>query len=215
MKHFILISIFILGLGLYLSRAQSINQISIYPSHPSSHDTVHLISDFSYYGNCTYGLVSAAVLQNDSVIEIYPEYCGYGASTLCHAVDTFTMGVLGEGNYNIILEYHQGTVCAGGFDAVIASFDTSLYIGALSVNNLDAIVADVRIYPNPTKDYLNIEINNSESAQIKLLTVSGQLLIEKAFIRQTKLDLTGLAERSYVLMIVNNRSIVSQKIVIE
>lgn len=216
MKPLILISILLFSISLAnLSWAQGINQISIYPSNPTGNDTVYLISDFSYYGNCTYGLVSAAVLQNDSVIQIYPEYCGFGDSTLCHAIDTFSMGILAEGNYNIELEYHQGTVCAGGFDAIIANFDTSLYIGALSVNTTDAFEDKICIYPNPTQDYLNIEMDHTESTQIKLLTMAGKLVLQTEFESQIKLNTTSLAKASYLLVIEHEGRTVSHKIVIE
>ena len=90
--------------GNQLTFGQGVNNITIQPSNPTATDTVFVISDFSYYGNCAVGLVNEDIIQSGTVINIYPEYCGFGGSTLCNSVDTFSLGVLPIGNYIVNIE---------------------------------------------------------------------------------------------------------------
>jgi hypothetical protein len=123
----------ILFIGTQMSYGQIVNSASLHPNSPTSTDTILVISDFSYFGNCTVGLVNYTTNQTNFVIDIHPEYCGYGDSTWCNVIDTFSLGVLPVGNYTINIEYHQGTVCGGSFDTIIETHSTTLEIGSLSI----------------------------------------------------------------------------------
>lgn len=108
-----------------LSNAQVLNHITISPANPTSTDSIKIITDFSYFGNCSFGMVYSYSSINDSVIYIAPTYCGYGDSTLCTSIDTLTLGPFQEGNYALIIDFHQGSVCPiSDFDAQLVQFDT-------------------------------------------------------------------------------------------
>src|SRR5687767_8286719 len=100
--------------------AQTVNLIYTIPYVPSPGDSIKIVSDFSYYGNCSYGMVSLYSYLQDSTIIVIPTYCGYGDSTWCNSIDTFTVGPYPEGSYSLHIEYHQGSICPiSGFDATI------------------------------------------------------------------------------------------------
>jgi len=151
-----------------LSLAQVVNSITIIPSNPSTTDTIKIISDFSYFGNCSFGLVSQYTWFTDSTIHVEPTYCGYGATTLCNSIDTFNIGTYPIANYIIRIDYHQGSVCPfSGFDATIAQFDTTFTVSPTSglLDNSHEKEVGISIYPNPNEGRFSMK---SESKIISL-----------------------------------------------
>ena len=192
--------------------AQGVNNITIKPSNPSSNDTIIVISDFSYYGNCSYALVNSQIDTLGFVINIYPEYCGFGDSTLCSSIDTFSIGILAVGNYTINIEYHQGSVCPiSSFDSIIAFIDTSIYIGALSTNSITSNNHDIIIYPNPSSNFINIK-SNKHIKSINLFDISGK---EISFLfNDNNLDMSLIRPGFYILIIeLNNGKRIKKEII--
>ena len=161
--------------------AQTVNQITIYPTNPAFSDTIYVVSDFSYNGNCTYGMTYLQSWMIGSSVYLLPTYCGYGAPTSCNSIDTFKIDPLPDGIYNINIEYHQGSVCpVSGFDATIAQFDTIISVGDItSVSEITNTV--INIYPNPANDYVKINYENLISVgglNVKIINLSGQQVFE-------------------------------------
>lgn len=152
---------------------QVVNSIIVQPNNSTNNDSIFIISDFSYYGNCSEGLVQAQIIQGGSDITIYPEYCGYGDSMLCNAVDTFSLGVLPIGNYSVDIEYHQGTVCGGSFDEIIANIDTSFTVRFTSTKIKNFKEFDIEIFPNPILDFVRLT-SKETIKEIKLFDLVGQ-----------------------------------------
>ena len=204
--------LFIIALaGNQFTFGQVVNNITIQPSNPTATDTVFVISDFSYYGNCAVGLVNAQINQSGSVINIYPEYCGFGAPTLCNVLDTFSLGVLPIGNYSVNIEYHQGTVCAGSFDTIIANFDTTFQIVTLSTGSIITQDMGISVFPNPTSDF--IELKSKESIKgIKLFDMTGKE--SRILFNDNCIDMRLLNSGFYILYIeLNNGIIVTKEII--
>jgi hypothetical protein len=157
MKH-----VFALLTGITLftvsGNAQTLNQITILPEHPTAQDTILIISDFSYEGECSYGLVGTHIQPTDTAIYIYPVYCGYGLTSMCNSVDTFKINPLTPGAYRIEIEYHQGSICPiSGFDALLFEFDTMVVVGTTGVSGADFRRSPFHIYPNPASTYFTVE----------------------------------------------------------
>jgi hypothetical protein len=136
------------------SKSQVVNQITISPTYPTEADTIVVVSNFSYYGDCSYGMVYSNTFIEDSIIYIVPTYCGYGDSSLCTSIDTFTFGPFQHGNYAIRLDYHQGSICPiSDFDIDLAQFDTSISVGILTSNNtfnpIEMRTSSIQVFPNP------------------------------------------------------------------
>ena len=165
-------------------------------NNPTSNDTIFVTSDFSYYGNCSFGLVNTQIIQTGSLINIYPEYCGFGDSTLCKAVDTFSLGVLPAGNYTVNIEYHQGTICAGSFDTIIENFDTTFQIGTLSTGSMISIDNKISIFPNPTSAFIELKSKGSIKG-IKLFDMAGKE--KKVLINENSVDIRSLSPGFYIL----------------
>ena len=205
MKSSILLSCFIC-LSVF-TKAQVVNQLQIYPSSPTSSDSIYIVSDFSYYGNCAYGLVSLYTFLTDTTIHIVPTYCGYGDPTLCNSIDTFVVGPYPAGHYAIVIEYHQGSICPlSGFDALIANADTSVMINppagigsALTENN------SLSLFPNPVHNslYLSCDFNSIESSSLEILNVLGEIVMRMNSIPHV-INTEKLENGMYVLIIQNS-----------
>jgi len=101
--------------------------------------------------------------------------------------DTFTS--IGTYTVNLTatdLEGNQTTV-----SAIVIVEDT------LSVNQVDYNF-EVKIYPNPTSDYLNIESKQLEVLNIKIFDIKGKLLKSS---KNSKIDVMNLSNGVYILKI--------------
>jgi Secretion system C-terminal sorting domain len=160
------------------TQAQVVNQITILPTNPTSADTLSVIVDFSYFGNCSFGLVGYYYYVQDSTIHILPTYCGYGDSTLCTSIDTLKLETYPANNYNINIEFHQGSICPfSHFDATIAQFDTTLIISTPSgISPIYGTEDEISIFPNPTFEMVNIQLKNDGVEYIALYNSLGKFI---------------------------------------
>ncbi len=196
------------------SFGQGLNQMTILPINPTSADTIRIVSDLSYTGNCEEGLVHLLVQESNGVIQIFPLYCGYFDTTICHSIDTFLVEPLMEGNYQIEIEYHQGSVCPiSGFDAIIATLDTTLTVG--QTNDIFSLGTSDKfsIYPNPSSDFIHFNINSRERLKrIQLLNIDGTEV--KNILMEEWIDLRSLPAAIYVLKVqFTNGEIITKKVV--
>ena len=165
-----------------LAHSQVINQVIIQPENPTSSDTVRVIIDFSYNGNCSFGLVYTYTNIEGSNIHLYPTYCGYGKKTLCHSVDTLTIDPQTPGDYTIHIEFHQGSICPiSDFDALINHYDIALNVGvAASITQFESDdFFNFKLFPNPISRSAILESNRSlHNASIAIFNSAGRLVRE-------------------------------------
>jgi aminopeptidase N len=79
-------------------------------------------------------------------------------------------------------------------------------------NHIDTMHDNILIYPNPTQDFITIELKNPMNATVKLISIDGKILIEKTFSKETQLDIRNQSPGSYILVIDNEGRIFEQKI---
>jgi len=79
-------------------------------------------------------------------------------------------------------------------------------------NHIDTMHDNILIYPNPTQDFITIELKNPMNATVKLISIDGKILIEKTFSKETQLDIRNQSPGSYILVIENEGRIFEQKI---
>ncbi len=115
-----------------------------------------------------------------------------------------------NGNQALIGETNQSfTAPQNGEYAVIVSqnscSDTSgcLVISDIVLNDLKEFnTANFSLFPNPTTDFLNIIFENSEeNISIKLMTLSGQIVLQESNLsgKEIKIDLSSQAKGMYLL----------------
>ncbi len=66
---------------------------------------------------------------------------------------------------------------------------------------------EIKVYPNPTSDYINIDINgaNSSDYKIQLFDNLGKLLINKSYENSKQVSLQKYAKSTYYLKVLNTK----------
>jgi hypothetical protein len=201
------------------SNAQTLNQLTIIPVNPDSTDSITVIADFSYNGNCAFGMTYNYTYVAGDTIIMMPTYCGFGDTSSCNSIDTMQIGPFPAGNYLLRVEFHQGSVCPiSGFDATLLTFDTTLTV-TIPVGIMNAGVNPVRVFPNPASEKLFIELGEiKEDNKIRMLSISGQVIFETTAIQNSmEIDLkkSNISKGLYILDVVNGDDAFSQKVVVE
>jgi aminopeptidase N len=79
-------------------------------------------------------------------------------------------------------------------------------------NNIDTLPENILIFPNPTQDYISIELKNSIDAVAKILDMNGKIITEKSFSKEIQLDLKNHSNGNYLLIIESDGTILKHKI---
>ena len=108
---------------------------------------------------------------------------------------------------NMINELFPTPFNTGGFDldAIGVIHQQTL---SVSENELTA-----RIYPNPTSQFLNIELN--AESQVLIYDLTGKLWIQEQGVIQKSLDLSKLNRGIYLVKVESQNQIIVQKILLE
>jgi hypothetical protein len=91
-----------------------------------------------------------------------------------------------------------------------------------STNNLTTGIFTIKnqlegiaLYPNPTKNHLNIVLENDLETRVVLYSAIGQVVKEEKFKGATELFLGKLSKGIYVIHISNKEGMASQKVILE
>lgn len=106
-------------------------------------------------------------------------------------------------------------ITAGGWEA---HYDTLPPAGIDEINILES----VEIYPNPTHNNLNIQLflENEETFNLKIFSITGQLIYKEEMTNVSgdftkQIDLSGLHKGIYFLQLLNDKGIITKKIILE
>lgn len=75
----------------------------------------------------------------------------------------------------------------------------------------------IEIYPNPTNSVVNIQLKSdpSENLIVKILDISGKIMIQKSFNAATTLDVSDFKKGMYIIVVENNTEIKTEKLIIQ
>lgn len=85
-------------------------------------------------------------------------------------------------------------------------------IGVINQKTLHVLEEELhaRVYPNPTNQWLHIELN--ESSEVSVCDLSGKTWVQQTDVMQTSLDLSRLHDGIYLVNIKNKNQILTRKI---
>ena len=71
------------------------------------------------------------------------------------------------------------------------------------------------IFPNPSDDMINIEIENINDAAVKIYNVSGKLVFSKElYSKVDKIDISGFTKGIYVVKVIQDSNVNFEKVVV-
>ncbi|MEZ4974984.1 MAG: T9SS type A sorting domain-containing protein [Flavobacteriaceae bacterium] len=96
--------------------------------------------------------------------------------------------------------------------AITDSFKIALSADALSIE--EAMLEEVKIYPNPVSDYLVIDSNMANVERVEIYTVSGKLLLSQNLIgNSNNVDFSSFSEGLYLVKIISSNGTFIKRIV--
>ena len=207
-----------------LNRPDTLRAVQIY--FPQMLDTVNLISFLLTVWNDNNGNPGTIIHQQ---LE-YPKHTAtnnyhfYYLDSLFQLTDVFYVGW--QQNTSSMLNIGLDRNSSANdymFYNVGGSWNTSQYTGAwmirplVSMNNLSLnynnYIQDVNIYPNPSSQYINIEMPTFNNT-ISLFDISGKLIFNKSTSKSTfKLNIENFNSGLYILRIVDDFGVVNRKLI--
>jgi hypothetical protein len=94
-----------------------------------------------------------------------------------------------------------------GFDNI------AINTNSLKIDEPDSGMSNLKIYPNPTKNFIKIETQTTSLIKVELLNLIGQPILSTNFYYQIQLDLSTFSEGTYFLKIQNGDHIVTRKLI--
>lgn len=79
-------------------------------------------------------------------------------------------------------------------------------------------LSSINIYPNPTKDVLNISFSNNEEniRQVQIVNTMGTIMLDKANLTNNVIDINSISSGLYIVKIITNKgNVYFEKVVIE
>ena len=156
-------------------------QLRIVPVNPTVADSVMLIADLQFSSSaCLLDSKSHSVNGNSIVASTH--YCIGIAAAICNTIDTFHLGKLNPGNYNVGLSLSSGGApvpCSPGI--VPDDFDTLSFSVQTGLGLKEQKAPIFNVYPNPFEESFTIDLPhlNSSDYTIEVFNLLGAKLVEQ------------------------------------
>jgi hypothetical protein len=176
--------------------------------------------DLPYYHEIT-KLVMAYTATKAGLINIENTVTENGTLLTANQAGATYQWINCDTNTDILGETNQSftAITNGNYKVEITSgscLETSecVFVNTLSVEDFNA--EDFKIYPNPVKTILNIELPVFNKAELSIININGQVILEQSIEEtSTKLKLSGLNNGIYFVTLKVDGKEISQKIIKE
>lgn len=150
----------------------------------------------------------------------------YVALTRAGGADVSIGGVIAKLHYKVGAQVAAGTQLNFGISAaekMLANGQSSAVSGDLqslsatdnltSISKLNSELALV-VYPNPAQDIVAVKGKDAEAYSLKVMDLSGRVLIDKTFTTQTNINVAALDNGVYLLEVSTANGLQSQRITV-
>ncbi|UCH15181.1 MAG: T9SS type A sorting domain-containing protein, partial [Bacteroidales bacterium] len=94
------------------------------------------------------------------------------------------------------------------------TFYIDFNIQSVGINN-SHISNNIEIFPNPSDDIINIEIENPDNATIEIYNVSGKLVLSKKLNSKVeKIDISGFPRGIYIVKVMQDSTVYYEKVMV-
>jgi hypothetical protein len=113
-----------------------------------------------------------------------------------------------DANAQVQVDWTLGEITTETLEIMSMSISQGFHQTMLDVSAIEEVLElDLRIYPNPTNDYVRIEISNhQEGLNYYLYDINGKMLVFKNNINPIEsINMSGLSENTYFLIILEEK----------
>ncbi len=97
-------------------------------------------------------------------------------------------------NYNV----DEAIILTASNGSTSSTQEFTIRVGVVSINTIENVIS---FYPNPTSDILNINFESNQTAQMRIVDISGKLFIQSELNQTNQIDLTNLPQGVYFINI--------------
>jgi hypothetical protein len=134
----------------------------------------------------------------------------------------FSYGIsqVSEQYYEIQASFNATGVTPGIYHVSLTATDNGTPVGVTTKNFVFEVIyensanigefnkSEIKIYPNPTNDFVSIQVpNNFENNQVEILDLSGKILFSKTLSESAVLDLSLLSAGTYFIRIIQDQQV--------
>ncbi len=122
--------------------------------------------------------------------------------------------VASTGKYNCKIKHNTITVGAIGTskNLILETEIQNVTVSSTATNDTDW-TSQVNIYPNPTSEWLNIDLPNAEDITLQIMDLSGKNVFNKKINTSNPLNISDLSKGTYILKINFDEKIIFKKMV--
>ena len=91
------------------------------------------------------------------------------------------------------------------------AFAIRMNFGA-SVDLVEKSANKLHVFPNPSKDFIKIKLENNLPSELVLMNVSGEIIFEKTFTNSSNINLSNFNNGIYLLSVSNNSQIITKRV---
>ncbi|MCF8365590.1 MAG: T9SS type A sorting domain-containing protein [Bacteroidales bacterium] len=127
-----------------------------------------------------------------------------------------------QGNCEMQLQYNMSGLADGVYFWSVQAIDQSgaasvfaseQYFDIGNVTKIEVPDVNLRVYPNPASDLLNVSVPEGNSVRVEILTATGKPVIQKQLPgNSSQLDISGLEQGSYFVRIITGENKIVKKI---
>ena len=133
---------------------------------------------------------------------------------------SYSMTPISDQYYEIQASFNATGVTPGIYHVSLTATDNGTPVGVTTKNFVFEVIyensanigefnnSEIKIYPNPTNDFVTIQVpKNFENNQVEILDLSGKILFSKTLSESALLDLSHLYAGTYIIRIIQDQQV--------
>jgi hypothetical protein len=114
------------------------------------------------------------------------------------------------GNFNNDISTNTYLINSAGLIGAFIYIDNVSLVACIPAQMSELNTDDVNFYPHPIKDYLNVQINNTELTEITIYDSSSRKILQQTFTNTAKINAEHIAKGIYLYSLRNRDGIIKQ-----
>lgn len=212
--------------GDFFSYSNSVNTYKVNRIESNGNDDAFGLNGFPFNNSTTNNFVRSLAIQNDGKVIVGGQFTQYNNIPNINIVrlnndstgsrdNTFLTGNGFNSDVKKIVIQPDGKILVGGY---FTDFNGTTYNRIIRLNGTTVLSTEnfesvkINIYPNPVKDFLNIQ--NSQKYDFEIYNMLGKLVLKGDNI-ENQINVNTLTKGIYILKLINDEKIFNKKFIKE